>query len=120
MSSTTGTLAYNAPEIYSGLTYSEVVDCWSAGLILYQMLYGKLPFIVNLGCTEEAIANYKIDFSLPKYADLGKETKELLEGLLEPIPSHRLTAFEALGSKVFLPNMTGDSDISKKICQYHS
>ena len=110
---------YNAPEIYSDPTYSEVVDCWSAGLILYQLLFGQLPFSANAGCTEEAIANHQIDFSLPKYCDLECETKELLEGLLEPIPAHRLTAFEALGSKAFMPNMTGDCEVSKKIRLYH-
>ena len=41
----TGTPEYNAPEMFGGAQYTEKVDVWSAGLCLYQMLAGSLPFI---------------------------------------------------------------------------
>jgi calcium-dependent protein kinase len=40
----TGNYLYLAPEIYHGGGYNEKVDLWSLGVLLYQMLSGKLPF----------------------------------------------------------------------------
>jgi calcium/calmodulin-dependent protein kinase I len=40
-----GTLEYSAPEVLEGYTgYSEQIDMWSAGIILYYMLSQKSPF----------------------------------------------------------------------------
>ena len=40
----TGTFAFKAPEMYSETEYTEIVDMWSAGVILYTMLSGNMPF----------------------------------------------------------------------------
>lgn len=40
----TGTLAFSAPEIFTGFSYDEKVDMWSAGCVLYTMLCGYQPF----------------------------------------------------------------------------
>lgn len=41
----TGTPEYNAPEIFKSHAYSEKVDIWSVGVILYQVLSkGIMPF----------------------------------------------------------------------------
>ena len=48
----TGTVAFSAPEIFIGYgykfdnfkQYSEKVDLWSAGCILFTMLCGTIPF----------------------------------------------------------------------------
>ena len=45
MSTYTGTIAFSAPEIFTDEHYSEEVDMWSAGVILYVMLSGHMPFI---------------------------------------------------------------------------
>lgn len=40
-----GTPAYIAPEIFEGQGYQGYVsDIWSAGVVLYAMLYGTVPF----------------------------------------------------------------------------
>ena len=40
----TGTLKYSAPEIYLGKEYSELIDSWSMGCILYKLVTGSDPF----------------------------------------------------------------------------
>ena len=44
MTTKVGTVAFAAPEILSKDEYSEKVDIWSAGIVLYMMLSGKCPF----------------------------------------------------------------------------
>ena len=39
-----GTLCYIAPEVVNSKPYSKEVDLWAAGMILYVMLRGALPF----------------------------------------------------------------------------
>jgi serine/threonine protein kinase len=40
----TGTLQFNAPEIFSSYFYSREVDLWSVGIILYCLISGNCPF----------------------------------------------------------------------------
>ena len=39
-----GTPHYMAPEILLGHGYTYSVDLWSAGVILFELLFGKLPY----------------------------------------------------------------------------
>ena len=39
-----GTPAYIAPEILRNKGYSLNIDLWSAGVVLFAMLYGSVPF----------------------------------------------------------------------------
>jgi serine/threonine protein kinase len=40
----TGTPEFNAPEIFTDQVYNEKVDVWSAGIMLYMLIVGHLPF----------------------------------------------------------------------------
>ena len=43
-----GTPAYIAPEVFEGAGYEGFAsDIWSAGVVLYSMLYGIVPFKAN-------------------------------------------------------------------------
>ena len=39
-----GTLQFKAPEMIELQSYNEKIDIWGAGVILYYLIYGKLPF----------------------------------------------------------------------------
>jgi len=42
--STVGTPDYIAPEVFSQNGYSQTVDYWSLGVILFEMILGYPPF----------------------------------------------------------------------------
>jgi serine/threonine protein kinase len=43
-SSLCGSPIYTAPEVWREVEYSAKVDVWSAGVVLYKMLFGKTPW----------------------------------------------------------------------------
>lgn len=47
LTSKSGTLAYLAPEVYTGKGYYSEVDWWSLGVTFYECIYNKRPFEAN-------------------------------------------------------------------------
>ena len=39
-----GILDYMAPEVIEGVGYNHKADLWSVGVVLYKILFGRLPF----------------------------------------------------------------------------
>ena len=84
-----GTPAYIAPEILRDKGYEGFqVDVWSAGVVLYAMLYGTVPFKAN-NMSELQKLIIKAKYTLKD--DISEESRDLLTGLLEKDPSKRLT-----------------------------
>ncbi|XP_060532212.1 serine/threonine-protein kinase 33-like isoform X2 [Cylas formicarius] len=85
-----GTVTYMPPEIIEMKTYSELCDVWAIGVILYMMLFGKLPFG---GFNEDEIKR-KICTEEPHYDKTGvnSEAIDLLRTILEKDPVQRVTA----------------------------
>lgn len=82
-----GTPDYIAPEILQGLKYSFAVDWWSFGVLLYEMLIGQSPF--HGDDEDELFESIRVD--TPYYPRwITKESKDILEKLLERDPSKRL------------------------------
>ncbi|XP_065871291.1 serine/threonine-protein kinase PEPKR2-like [Euphorbia lathyris] len=91
-----GSPAYVAPEILFG-DYSDKVDIWSAGVLLYALLVGVLPFQGDsFGAVCEAIKNVKLDFESGIWESVSQPAKDLVSRMLTRDVSARLTANEIL------------------------
>lgn len=40
-------MVYMAPEIFDGEPYTPAVDIWAAGVVLFTMVTGHMPFKIN-------------------------------------------------------------------------
>jgi len=84
-----GSPCYAAPEMIAGKKYNGLqVDIWSAGVVLFALLCGYLPF------EDPNTANlYKKilsgDYTIPKF--LSPQAKEMIKGILNIDPIKRFT-----------------------------
>ncbi|CAI2368944.1 unnamed protein product [Moneuplotes crassus] len=95
-----GTLSYMPPEVLSGekLEAGPGIDIWALGVMLYTMIYGKLPFY---GDTEDEIINCIIK-KKPSFKDkktISKELKDLLIKVLNKDSDKRLSMFDLQNHK---------------------
>ncbi|KAJ4228794.1 Serine/threonine kinase [Fusarium falciforme] len=63
LTSKSGTLAYLAPEVYAGKGYDVRADWWSLGVLFYECIYNKRPFV---GGSKGSLSS-QIQTANPKY-----------------------------------------------------
>ena len=98
-----GTPAFVAPEVLSG-DYDEKSDIWSAGILLYYMASGKLPynFRVDLQDLYRQIIIANIDFKINfMKCTLSPNFFNLLKSLLNPNEKSRISIIQALSHPWF-------------------
>jgi serine/threonine-protein kinase ULK/ATG1 len=100
-----GSPLYMAPEILRYEKYDQKADLWSAGAVLFEMMYGKAPFRASnhvdlLRKIEQA--DNRIDFS--SKVPLSSQMKDLIRKLLNKNPLERIT-YEGLAEHIVI---TGD------------
>ncbi|EEC06033.1 cAMP-dependent protein kinase catalytic subunit, putative [Ixodes scapularis] len=82
-----GTPEYLAPEVLEDTDYGRAVDWWGLGVVMYEMMCGRLPFYSrDHDVLFELILVEEVKF--PK--SLSPEARHLLAGLLVKNPRHRL------------------------------
>lgn len=90
-----GTILFMAPEQAKNKNYSDAVDIWSCGIILYILLTGKHP----LYTPGDDRASYfkKLENPVWEYPDdFPQLAKDLFQHLVDPNPVNRYTAQNAL------------------------
>lgn len=80
-----GTKPYMAPEIYKKERYSKEVDWWSLGIMLYELIFGKLPY--RGAHLKHDVVSKEVRF--PDGAD--KKVVSLIKGLLQKDPKKRFS-----------------------------
>eukprot|EP00667_Euglena_gracilis_P005831 EG_transcript_5868 len=84
-----GSPVYMAPEILSRRNYGANVDLWSAGAVLFEMLFGDPPFRGDT--LLDLQRNVEAGLQLPPHADtLGPLCVDLLQRLLKGDPEARI------------------------------
>ena len=113
-----GTPQYFAPEML-WKAYGPQVDLWALGVVLFQLLVGRLPFNSQTSNQdlfrqiERSPEHLKKLFAMPEWGSVSEVAKDLVSKLLEPDPTKRLNADEALTHEwIALRGVTGTGDLA--------
>ena len=91
-----GTTDYMAPEVFKG-DYDEKCDIWGAGVILYALISGNVPFQAETDDEIEAkIRKGTFDIKSGFWRKISPDCKDFIVKLLEMNPIKRLSAAKAL------------------------
>jgi len=96
-----GTPSYMAPEVINR-NYGAEADVWSCGVVSYQLLTGRLPFVDKVNSRPNAkevfraILEDPIDFESDPWNRLSAECVDLVKKLMERDPERRISAAAAL------------------------
>lgn len=96
---TLGTVSYMSPEQAGGDAVDHRTDLWSAGVVLYELLTGALPFPAG----REAAVVHRILYDrptpLPEHeAEVPRELRRVVERCLEKDPEDRYPSAAELGA----------------------
>lgn len=86
-----GTEEYLAPEVISGAGHDAMVDWWSFGILIYELLFGVTPFRGSRrDATFENVLKRELGF--PSAPAVSAEARDLMRRLLAKAPGERLGA----------------------------
>ncbi|KAL7878237.1 hypothetical protein AOLI_G00092110 [Acnodon oligacanthus] len=99
-----GTPEYLAPEVLEDNDYGRAVDWWGLGVVMYEMMCGRLPFYNQ---DHERLFELILMEEIRFPRSLSPDAKSLLAGLLKKDPKQRLggssdDAKEVMGHKFFV------------------
>lgn len=104
-----GTALYMAPEVFTS-AYSEKVDLWSAGVVLYLMLTADFPWKVDV---PRAVRPHELKKAFSALQGVSENAAGLCKKLLSPEPGERISASDALKADVWLLDSSSDDTTLK-------
>ena len=79
-----GTIDYIAPEVFGKKGYTESVDWWSLGTIMFEMMVGYPPFVAgDAAKTCHKIIQWESNFDIPEDVNLSSESEDLIRRLID-------------------------------------
>jgi len=112
MQTACGTPYYVAPEILIGDGYNKKIDTWAAGVLLYVLLSGRLPFS---GETDvdlfKAIIESDLVWKKPQFDTVSDQAKDLIQKLITKDVEARFDAEQALKHS-FIVNNNNDKPLA--------
>jgi len=91
-----GTTEYMPPEMLQGQKYSFGVDVWAAGIVMFELLTGDIPFNKRFRKDKKLFKRQILSAPI-KYPDhMSAEAVDLLKKMLERDPTKRISAREVL------------------------
>ena len=109
--STVGTAAYMSPEQAKGEELDEQTDIWSFGVVIYEMLTGKLPF---KGDYDQAVIYSILNEEIELNIDVANELKIILKKALAKKKENRYKSVEEILSDLRYLN---NESLSKSFAQ---
>lgn len=112
-----GTPEYLAPEVLEDNDYGRAVDWWGLGVVMYEMMCGRLPFYNQ---DHEKLFELILMEEIRFPRTLGPEAKSLLSGLLKKDPTQRLGGGSEDAKEImqhrFFANIVWQDVYEKKVC----
>ncbi|XP_020300665.1 testis-specific serine/threonine-protein kinase 4-like isoform X2 [Pseudomyrmex gracilis] len=108
-----GSYAYASPEILRGIPYQpQLADVWSMGVVLYAMVYGRLPFDdTNHAQLLKQVQN-KVSF--PKHPKVSQLCRSLITRIL--VPQSARLCISNIRSDVWLEtSVVAQTSVSEKL-----
>lgn len=113
-----GTAPYIAPEVLRNRCYTEAVDMWSLGVVVYVLLYGIFPYMPSQTSSEAMKKAIRDGIQSPRYEPVcgftrrSEEAVAFCKGLLERDPESRLSAEKALETRYMFQAQTDSPEMS--------
>lgn len=79
-----GTPCYYSYEMVKQMPYDTRLDLWCLGVLLFEMLYGDLPFKPDPKTNDCSAAIEKLDLKIPNIRNVSQDAGELIKRLLVP------------------------------------
>ena len=94
-----GTPAYLAPELIEGNPVTIQSDMYALGVTMFELVFGRLPFVLSAGSIRELLAAQKtatIEYPSPWPVAIPKSFNRVLEKLLAKQPQDRYSDYDSL------------------------
>ena len=97
-----GTIAYLSPEACEGKPHDERSDMWAFGIIMYEMLAGRHPYVEET--TAAGMLNAILNIPIPDLLDFRPDTplqlRDLVHGMLTKAPENRIASARTVGAEL--------------------